>query len=388
MGISVNTVEKGAERYLKGDIPPFDQKNEMFKRVLWDEPFRDLGRRFYFGPVLPKKKPGYELKDQALVNASWHLEDLCLSAKDEGGGKNLYARDWDGQFSFPRVPAGLKIEDTDPVRVTRDIKKVAGLFGASLVGVARLDRRWLYSASYFVTKDGGVAAQNHIPEEYKTVIVLGIEMDYDAILYSPAHPASAAVGTVYSKMAFTAGLLAQFIRGMGYQAIPAGNHLGLSIPMAIDAGLGEIARNGLLITPQFGPRLRIAKVFTDIDLVPDRPIEFGVRQFCEVCKKCAKKCPSKSIDAGPPSDRIHNISNREGVNTWHINAETCLSFWADNGTDCSNCIRVCPFNKLPGLFHDTVRWGINRVRPLNRLYLWGDDLLGYGRRKSVKKFWG
>ncbi len=245
----------------------------------------------------------------------------------------------------------------------------------------------MYSSSYFVSSKGGVEAENIIPENYKYCIVIGIEMDYESITHSPAHPASMATGIGYSKMAFVAGLLSKFIRGMGFNAIPSGNDTGLSIPMAIDAGLGEIARNGLLITPKFGPRLRLAKVYTDLPLLPDQPIEFGVKEFCMICEKCARKCPSKSIDLGPPSPKPHNISNRDGVNTWHINAETCLTFWAENGTDCANCIRVCPFNKPPGMLHDMVRWGINKARRLNFLYLWGDDFMGYGRRESARKFW-
>jgi reductive dehalogenase len=188
-------------------------------------------------------------------------------------------------------------------------------------------------------------------------------------------------------MAFTAGLLAEYIRGLGYKAIPCGNDTACSIPIAIDAGLGEIARNGLLITPEFGPRVRLAKVLTDLPLIPDRPIEFGVKAFCLECEKCAKKCPSKSIMFGEPSDKTHNISNREGVMTWHINAETCLNFWADNETDCSNCIRTCPFNKPPGMLHDWVRWGIHHTPWLNRLFLRGDDLLGYGKRERPDRFW-
>ena len=165
-------------------------------------------------------------------------------------------------------------------------------------------------------------------------------------------------------MAFTAGLLAQFIRGLGYQAIPSGNDTACSIPMAIDAGLGEIARNGLLITPQYGPRVRLAKVFTDLPLVPDAPIQFGVWEFCRTCKKCALKCPSKSIPLGDASAEPRNISTRPGVTKWSINAETCLAWWAANGSDCSNCIRVCPFNKPPGRLHDLVRLGIRTLPTL------------------------
>ena len=165
------------------------------------------------------------------------------------------------------------------------------------------------------------------------------------------------------------------------------NDTACSIPIAIDAGLGELARNGLLITPAFGPRVRLAKVFTDLPLIPDTPIEFGVWDFCMKCEKCAQRCPSQSILYGKPTEKPNNISNREGLLRWPINAETCLAFWAANGTDCANCIRTCPFNKPTGRIHDTVRWGIKNFPFLNPLFLWGDDLLGYGKRRKADKFW-
>jgi hypothetical protein len=90
---------------------------------------------------------------------------------------------------------------------------------------------------------------------------------------------------------------------------------------------------------------------------------------------------------GQPTERPNNISNREGLLRWPINAETCLAFWAANGTDCSNCIRTCPFNKPAGRLHDSVRWGIKNLPFLNPLFLWGDDLLGYGKRGKADEFW-
>jgi hypothetical protein len=60
---------------------------------------------------------------------------------------------------------------------------------------------------------------------------------------------------------------------------------------------------------------------------------------------------------------------------------------AANGTDCSNCIRTCPFNKPAGWLHDSVRWGIKNFPLLNPLFIWGDDLLGYGRREKAENFW-
>jgi len=383
---SVNYVEKGADRYIVGDVVPYDQKNEMFKRPFWDPAMKDLGKKFYHTPIIPREKSGYRLSDISATNAAWRLErEYALGVR--GGRTGFYAWDWDGKFGYPRAQSGLKIKIDDAKTNTRRIKRAAALYGASLAGVCKLDRRWLYSPGYLLTPEGGKTDANIVPDEFKYAIAIAVEMDYDAINCSPAGPASIATGLGYSKMAFSAGLLAQYIRGLGYQAIPCGNDTACSIPIAIDAGLGEIARNGLLITPEFGPRVRLAKVLTDLPLISDKPIEFGVRDFCLMCEKCAKKCPSKSIMFGDPTDTPHNISNRKGVGTWHINAETCLNFWAENQTDCSNCIRTCPFNKPPGLLHDGVRWGINKARWLNRLFLWGDDVMGYGRKEDVDRFW-
>lgn len=385
--MKADLVAKGAGRYVVGKVERFDQKNEMFSRLVWDPKILDLGQKFRMEEVMPKDKPGYRLQDQAFVNAAWHLESN-FAGGIRSGRKGLYAWDWDGKFTYPLVPSGLRITVDDPMKITRGIKKVARFFGASLVGVCELDKRWLYSHAYSPYIEGDKPIEKiEIPEAYKYAIVIAIEMDYKGISCSPAHPASVATGTVYSKMAFVAGLLAQYIRGLGYQAIPCGNDTACSIPIAIDAGLGELARNGLLITPEFGPRVRLCKVFTDLPLVPDKPIEFGVWDFCLECERCAEHCPSKAIMFGEPTQEINNISNRGGLLRWPINAEKCLAFWAANGTDCSNCIRVCPFNKPPGCLHSAVRWGVKKTRWMDSLFVKVDDLLGYGRQGNSEHFW-
>ncbi len=382
--MGVKFVNTGARRYVDGTVKQFDQKNEMFCRPLWDEEMLDLGKKFYMTDVPPKDKAGYRLRDQAMVNAAWHLENNFAQGV-AGGRMGMYAWEWDKIFEFPLVPPGLTIDINDPTEVTRDIKKTATFFGASLVGICKLDRSWLYSSAFSLRDQKSVP--NELSDEYKYAIALAFEMDYEAIRCSPTSPASAATGLGYSKMAFVAGLTAHYIRGLGYRAIACGNDTACSIPIAIDAGLGELGRNGLLITPQYGPRVRLAKIFTDLPLVPDSPIEFGVWDFCLICGKCAQKCPGQSLMHGEPSAEAHNISNREGVHAWHINAETCLPFWAANGTDCSNCIRVCPFNKPSGLLHEFVRWGIKNTPWLDKMFLWGDDLFAYGKKINADKFW-
>ena len=382
--MKANLVDKGADRYVVGNIQQFDQKNEMFCRPLWDQKLLELGKKFYVAEVPPKNRPGRRLKDQAVVNAAWHLENTFARGVT-GGRMGMYAWEWNKIFEYPRVPPGLKIDADNPIEATSAIKTAASFFGASLVGVCKLDRRWVYSSAYLLHKQK--SAPNELPDKYKYAISIAVEMDYNAIRSSPTSPSSAATGLGYSKMAFTAGLLAHFIRGLGFEAIACGNDTACSIPIAIDAGLGELARNGLLITPAFGPRVRLAKVLTDLPLVPDRPIEFGVWDFCRQCEKCAKKCPSQAIQYGQPTDRPNNISNRQGVMRWPMNAEKCFGFWAANGTDCANCIRTCPFNKPAGWLHDTVRFGVKDLRWADPFFLWMDDIFGYGKRRNADKFW-
>ena len=183
-----------------------------------------------------------------------------------------------------------------------------------------------------------------VPEECKFAIVMTVKMDGSAIKTSPAYTACIETGIAYSKMAFLISCMAEFIRTLGYKAIPMGNDTALSIPLAIDAGLGQLGRNGLLITPEFGPCVRICKVFTDLPLIVDKPIEFGVTEFCKKCRKCSEACEADAIQTeDDPSFKTECLSNNQGILRWAINHDKCYNFWLENGGDCSNCIVSCPF---------------------------------------------
>jgi epoxyqueuosine reductase len=157
-------VEHGAARYVVGNVIQFDQKNEMFCRPLWDEAKLDLGKKFYMTAVPARDKPGYELKGQAMVNAAWHLENIFAQGV-AGGRMGMYAWEWDKIFEYPLVPPGLKIETDNPVEVTDNLKKVAVFFGAALVGVCKLDRRWVYSCSFPLREQQSMP--NEMPDRYQ-----------------------------------------------------------------------------------------------------------------------------------------------------------------------------------------------------------------------------
>ncbi|MFC2032766.1 reductive dehalogenase [Chloroflexota bacterium] len=380
-----NFVAEGASRYVAGKVGRFDQKNEMFCRTIWDPEVSEMGRQLWGKPGEPHEtRPGYTLKDYALENAAWYLP-IEYTEGNVVGNRGLYR--WDtklwGVYSKPKTGVSLPVDDLQ--KMTNAIKKIAKFFGASLVGVCELDRRWLYSHEYYIrTKEH---TPIDIPEEYKYAIALAFEMDYELIRMSPTHTHGLTIGTGYARMAFVGSLLAQFIRLIGYKAIPMGNDTATSVPIAIDAGLGELGRLGVLITPELGPRIRLSKVFTNLPLVPDKPIEFGVWDFCMKCQKCARNCPGQAILCGEPTDQTNSISNREGVLRWPIQAEKCFAWFARNGGDCSNCIRVCPFNKPSGWHHSAVKWGVNNTRWLDSFFIRADDALGYGRQVKAERFW-
>jgi len=358
----------------------FDQKNEMFKRIIWDETMQHLGN----WPVEFSDKAGFQKIDYAFRNASWNLE-WGAGYGNFRSNFGLYA--WDGAPKRVQqwVEAGEPVKDS-PEKMSRMVKKVARYFGADLVGICNVHPNWVYSHEF------NCMTREHypieLPEECHNAIVIAVEMDYESNRMGPSGPAGASTGLRYSKMFFVTNLLTMFIRGLGYRALPSGNDTALSVPLALAAGLGESSRAGLLITRKFGPRVRLCKVFTDLPLQYDAYKPFGVEAFCKVCKKCAELCPSQSIPHGDKTRSGHNVSNQPGPLKWYSNLEKCYGFWSKIRMSCATCIRVCPFNKPAGTIHDMTRSMIRMESPiLNRLFVWIDDIMGYDKAYPPERFW-
>jgi len=369
--LALSSQRDGGQPYLTDEeLDQFPERDMIFARVLNDPDFEFYGKHAFYGgeAMVARDIPGYDRFEYERAEAGWKLYDSRAAVIGPLLG--------DAQAT----PDPQTRSEKDPQILTLELKNAAKAFGASLVGIAALDRKWLYS----VNRQG---EPYEIPERFAHAIVMAIEMDYDGISKSPAFASSTSTAVGYSKMAFAEIELTAFIRRLGYGAIPCGNDIALSVPIAIDAGLGQYGRHGLLITKEFGPRVRIAKVLTDMPLLNDSP-DYGfcnaVLKFCEVCEKCAHHCPSKSIPVGKDQGWAGATkSNNPGVRKWYVNPETCYGFWIDNGSDCSNCVRSCPYNKRDGLLHRTVLWVVRHFPRLNRLVLKFDDLLGYGKQKRL-----
>ena len=392
------------KKYVSNKIEQFNQKNHMFTRPSWDE---DLNRQLddwsFVGDALDV--PGFRLQDQALRYACRRgtmmtifndskPNPMPLTEKVMEVIKSGRAASSVTALAF-QPPEGMKLEGVSTEGVTTMIKKVTRFFGADMVGICRFDRRFSFSHTHLPPVYSGSSGTiktkeipQEIPDEMKYAVVTVHEMDYDLIRYNPAYVANAATSIGYSQIALTNNYLTAFINSIGYKAIDCStNDVVLSVPLAMLAGLGDISRMGILINQKYGPRVRVNVVLTDLPMLVDSPIDFGVTEFCDTCKICAKKCPSQSISYGDRTDIPNNISNAGGGLKWPINAETCRMYWGRMSRPCGLCLQVCPFNKPDTLFHQTVRWFTDHVRWGDALYVKMDEFFGYGKPKNADNFW-
>jgi epoxyqueuosine reductase len=175
---------------------------------------------------------------------------------------------------------------------------------------------------------------------YTQAIVLVMEMSKARMDLAPNPDTAVMVHETYNQLGQAANKIANWLRERGYST-HAGHPLGgmaLYPPMAQSAGLGWRGINGLLITPEFGPRVRLAAVFTEIENLPlYTGDEYAwILDFCDVCRRCVRDCPPQAIYDEP-------IAHNNGLVTVLDNGK-CFPYFAKNH-GCSVCIKVCPFNQ-------------------------------------------
>ncbi|MDH5405924.1 MAG: reductive dehalogenase [Candidatus Aminicenantes bacterium] len=267
------------------------------------------------------------------------------------------------------APSQIQQVETDPLRMSAALKETIKYMGAKLIGVAELNQDYVYT--HIGRRPGKYGQKVELTHKY--AIIFAVEMDYKMIRVAPALPVIIETGRQYIEAARIALVIACYIRRLGYPArahIDA-NYQAMLPPVAVDAGLGEIGRNNILITRPYGARVRLGMVTTDLPLLPDKPILFGVQDFCHRCRKCADNCPSKAIS--PNKKKIIR-----GIEKWEFDPEKCFAYWNSVGTDCALCINTCPFSKPDNLLHRAIRYAVDRSAVARQLSLWMDDLF-YGR---------
>ncbi len=353
--------------------------------------FYETRRTFMKGPY--RDTPGYSQLERALAVAGFS------SARQQLGGGSMEAPNSGASTWKQAELVKTNYQFETPVEAAMSIKSAARMFGALRCGITKRDQRWDYDPIYDASNEKELRWEKDFPFEPKTVIVIMTEMDYLTMAAAPSWLTDATTGNGYANAIKIAGQLAVFLRQLGYQAVASMNDLGINAPYAIAAGLGEGARNGQVITPKYGPRVRISKIYTDFEAVEyDKARTFGVASFCLNCKRCAVSCPSQAITHGDPtwepaysSDPDYIWHASKGVLKFHNDAKKCAKFWIDNDGSCANCICACPYNK-PDFWHHRLVDAQNVIAPgpVHAFMREMDIFFGYGKVSDpdrVKKFW-
>ena len=236
--------------------------------------------------------------------------------------------------SIKHIQLGVKSLDENPVEPLKHIdstmlaklEEKALALGADKVAYTKL-------LPHYIFKDHSVMFGN--------LIVIIQEMDKDQIEKAPSFETFKMIHQTYASLGVISSELTAYLRKEGFAA-QAGSALnGMSVYpiLAQNAGLGWIGKHGLLITPEFGPRQRIAVIYTGIENLPFNEVRNDhswVRDYCKKCNACFIKCPGKAILDVP-------LKNTQ-YSTTHIKSEKCFPEFYDNHA-CTICIRVCPFSK-------------------------------------------
>ena len=222
-----------------------------------------------------------------------------------------------------------KLADAD---LLSEIKTRALKLGASSIGYTQVPAQWVF-------QDKAI--------QYENAVILTMEMDKAGMDTAPSVTCQKTVWKTYRDLGRISNNIASLLRQRGYgaHAGPPLNGQTLYPPLAQMAGLGWMGFNGIIITPEHGPRVRLAAIYTSIENLPfgEQNEHSWVAKFCQNCRVCIKECPPKALYDEP-------IDHRNGHIT-HVDNNLCFPYFAEH-YGCSVCIKVCPFNQVP---YETLR---------------------------------
>jgi ferredoxin len=228
---------------------------------------------------------------------------------------------------------------TDPTKLTVLIKELALSYGADAVGIARLERHhhYLHRGDMFGM---GVGYGDHIRISYQYAIVVASTLNKEMINRAPKADVWVAAMLGYARNTAVTVELALYIKSLGYEAQTDNffEYYSPMTPLAAAAGIGQIGRCNCVISKEYGNRLKIGAVLTNIPLIEDGPVDFGMVEFCQACLKCARNCPAKAVSFEGPE-----VIN--GILQWRLHDTKCMETWMELETGCGICMSSCPFSQ-------------------------------------------
>jgi reductive dehalogenase len=370
---------------ISGEVSRFDERDTVFSRealVPGSEEERDYHRRH---------------PERAEVDAK--LAGFIVSKMEGGEGVDRVARAVYESNFIP--PAALALPDMvdgevrgdpvewDPADAAVRIGRFARSIGADDVRIGILRPEWVYShrgsRPFFRQEYVNLPYFTGFPEDYQGLgygdpielghpraISLAFRQSREMAATGSTRAVDFEVGRVYALSALVSVQLARFIRALGWRARAhhLRNYLVMCVPVAVDAGIGELARTGYVVSRSLGANFRLATVTTDMPLALDGPVDIGMQDFCSKCGKCAANCPSGAIAEGGKAEV-------RGVMKWQMDPEACLLYWGRTGYTCTICQAVCPWTKPSSLFHRSVAAAAVHLPWIRRALVLGDDIV-YG----------
>jgi len=365
------------QRDIVGSIEKWDERDIVFARTDLFEYFGEDSNVFkeYY-----QKHPEYLEFDKKVnrrddMGKTGGIDKPMFAAQFEIADKISPESFVDGEPSNEQIVIS-------PERASEKIKAFTRFLGADLVGIGPLRQEWVYSHSARSHGDNDKFVPRGTPNDFQhhpNAIAIAVRQDYDFIQSAPDFPVLLATAKGYALSAWISVQLAEYIRMSGYSARASHfhNYRVLTVPVAVDCGLGELSRAGFLLTKEFGLAVRLAIVTTDLPLQFDQSIDIGVQSFCETCKICAEDCP---IGAIPTGEKI--LYN--GIWKWKLDEQKCYRYWQAVGTDCAICMTSCPWTKKQNWLHRSISWLATFKGPHQR-YLSQADRLFYGKHKVAPR---
>jgi len=275
----------------------------------------------------------------------------------------------------PGRPEVVKL-DVDPDKMALKLKAFGLHLGAGKVGITKLNQDWVYT--YTNTPYG-----DPVDLDYENIICMAFPMNPFMSAGQTGLGENFEIGWEYSYASYISIIIANFIRNLGWRArpLPSFNAPYIVAPVFIDAGIGEYGRCGYVVSKEFGNNFRPGGVATDLPLAHDKPVDFGLQDFCEKCGICAEFCPSGALPKGENQQVVVR-----GVRRWHMDPEKCYMYWCTIGHGCGICQAVCPWNHKNNLFHSIVRETAERFPYLRSLLVKGEELT-YSHKPGPEPRW-
>jgi len=277
------------------------------------------------------------------------------------------------------TPTGIGGDLSDPARNALAIKALAYYFGADFVGICRAEP-WMYY-SHDEVRGQPIEAYHDF------AVVMLFDQGYETMEGASGDDWISASQSMraYMRGAEIAGVMAAHCRRMGYSARSHSNAHSEIIhnPAIVMAGLGEVSRIGdTVLNPFIGPRSKSVVFTTDLPLEIDQPIDFGLQDFCEQCRKCARECPCNAITFGPKL--MFN-----GYEMWKADVEKCTKYRVtqSKGSACGRCMKMCPWNREDTIEARHLTQLSIEVPSARKHIIEMDERLENGRRNPIKRWW-